>query len=162
LISRNFGDASEELRTALAMAVRKLCTEKISLKPESSFPTSNLESFLANRLIPLDKRPGLRPIRVGEVLRRIAGKVFMSIVKGDIQETMGSLQVCAGQAGGCEAAVHAMKQIYEEEETDAVLLIDAANAFNSINRATMLSNIVPLLTFMHTTAYIFNQCSFFL
>jgi len=44
-------------------------------------------------------------------------------------------------AGGCEAAIHDMRTLYENEETDAVLLIDAANAFNSINRRT--SNVEP-------------------
>jgi hypothetical protein len=65
----------------------------------------------------------------------------MEVVKGDIQETVGSVQVCAGQAGGCEAAIHGMRNVFEDIETDAILLIDAANAFNSINRDAMLKNI---------------------
>ena len=89
----------------------------------------------------MDKNPGLRPIGVGEVLRRIAGKVVMTVIKTDVEETVGSLQACGGQSGGCEAAIHAMRTIYEEESTDAILLIDAANAFNSVNRAAMLQNI---------------------
>ena len=36
---------------------------------------NSIKSFTACRLIPLSKNPGLRPIGVGEVLRRIAGKV---------------------------------------------------------------------------------------
>lgn len=40
-----------------------------------------------------------------------------------------------------EAAVHAIHSIFEEEETDAVLLIDASNAFNALNRAATLHNI---------------------
>ena len=39
---------------------------------------------MACRLIPLDKKPGLRPIGVGEVLRRIAGKAVMMLFKNDI------------------------------------------------------------------------------
>ena len=148
-----FGDASEELRNELAMSVRKLCTEKLELSTVGIHTTSSIEAFLANRLVPLDKCPGLRPIGIGEVLRRIAGKVFMSVVKGDIQDSVGSLQVCAGQAGGCEAAIHAMRTIYEEEDTDAVLLIDAANAFNSINRLAMLRNIERICPIAYTYAY---------
>ena len=153
LVSRNFGDASEELRTELAMCVRKLCTEKLVLKTNGIHMTSSIEAFLANRLVPLDKCPGLRPIGIGEVLRRISGKVFMSVVKGDIQESVGSLQVCAGQAGGCEAAIHAMRTLYEDDDTDAVLLIDAANAFNSINRKTMLKNIERICPISFIYAY---------
>ena len=153
LVSRNFGDSSDELRTELAMSIRKLCTEKLALKTVGIHMTSSIEAFLANRLVPLDKCPGLRPIGIGEVLRRIAGKVFMSVVKGDIQDSVGSLQVCAGQPGGCEAAIHAMRTIYEEEDTDAVLLIDAANAFNSINRKTMLKNIERICPIAYIYAY---------
>ena len=77
----------------------------------------------------------------------------MEVVKGDVQESVGSLQVCAGQAGGCEAAIHAMLTMYEEEETNAVLLIDAANAFNSINRKVMLRNIERICPIAFTYAY---------
>ena len=48
---------------------------------------------------------------------------------------------CAGQTSGCEAVAHAMHEIFNEEETDAVLLVDASYAFNSLNRIAMLHNI---------------------
>ena len=34
-----------------------------------------------------------------------------------------------------------MKEVFQHEESDAALLVDAANAFNSVNRRTMLHNI---------------------
>ena len=83
----------------------------------------------------------MRPIGVGEVLRRIVGKALVSAIREDIVKSVGSLQVCAGQEAGCEAAVHAMHDIFIEEETEAVLLIDAANAFNALNRKVFLHNI---------------------
>ena len=46
-----------------------------------------------------------------------------------------------GHEGGCEAAIHAMHQIFQEQQTEAVLLIDASNAFNSVNREVFLHNI---------------------
>ena len=153
LVSRNFGLASEELRSELALLIRKLCTEQIEVSRENDHTSSNLEALLACRLIPVDKSPGLRPIGVGEVLRRIAGKVVMSVAKGDVQCSVGSLQVCAGQAGGCEAAIHAMRNVFEDEESDAILLIDAANAFNSMNRATMLENIKKICPIVYTYAF---------
>ena len=51
------------------------------------------------------------------------------------------LQTCAGHGAGAEAAIHAMRSIFEQEETDAVLLIDARNAFNCLNRNVALHNI---------------------
>ena len=46
-----------------------------------------------------------------------------------------SLQVCVGHKSENEAAINAMREIFESNDTDAALLIDASNAFNSLNRA---------------------------
>ena len=51
------------------------------------------------------------------------------------------MQTCAGLKSGCEAAVHAMRNLYENEENEAVLLIDAENAFNRVNRKVLLHNV---------------------
>ena len=77
----------------------------------------------------------------------------MKVFRPDIQKAAGSLQVCAGQSGGCEAAVHAMRDTFEEDDCDAVLLVDAANAFNSINRGAMLENIWRLCPIAYIYAY---------
>ena len=153
LVSRNFGNCAVELRTEFAKMIRLICIEKVEVISSGVSTSSSLEAFLACRLLPLDKNPGLRPIGVGEVLRRIAGKVVMKIVKTDVQDAAGSLQVCAGQPGGCESAIHAMRTIYEDDDTDAVLLIDAANAFNSMNRGAMLANIQRLCPIIYIYAY---------
>ena len=100
-----------------------------------------MEAFVACTLVPLDKNPGVRPIGIGEVLRRIVGKVVMNEIKSDVLEAAGNLQLCAGQFGGREAAVHATTKIFQDDETQAVLLIDASNEFNRINRSVMLHNI---------------------
>jgi hypothetical protein len=63
------------------------------------------------------------------------------VVRNDVQEAVGPLQACAGHEAGCEAAVHAMKEIISSDETEAVLLVDASNAFNTINRQAALHNI---------------------
>ena len=132
LLSENFGESSSDLCQTLAKVTKNLCTDKLS---------TSLEGFLACRLIPLNKNPALRPIGVGEVLRRITGKVIASVVHNDIIPSVGSQQVCAGHEAGCEAAIHAMLTVYEDEKTEAVLLVDAANAFNSANRQVFLHNI---------------------
>ena len=56
----------------------------------------------------------------------------------------GHLQKCSGLPAGIEAAVHAMQHIYNEDTTEAVLLVDAANAFNSLNREVALHNVQRL------------------
>ena len=69
------------------------------------------------------------------------GKAILAVIKVDIQSAVGSLQLCAGQDAGCEAAIHAMRSFFDDEATEGVLLIDAKNAFNSLNRAATLHNI---------------------
>ena len=83
----------------------------------------------------------MRPIGVGEVLRRIMGKCVTKVTKSDVIDASGSLQVCAGHKSGSKAAIHAMRELFEHDNSDAVLLIDASNAFNSLNRAAALHNI---------------------
>ena len=87
-----------------------------------------MKAFLASCLIPLDKQPGVRPIGVCEVVRRILGKAIMAVVRLDVLEATGLLQLSGGQQGGCEAAIHALREVFQD--TDAVLFVDASNAFN--------------------------------
>ena len=117
---------------------------------------NTLELSLASRLIPLDKNPGLRLISIGETLRRIIGKTVARFLKQDVMDSVGSLQVCAGQDAGCEAATHALRDIYEQEECEAVMLIDASNAFNSVSRKAFLHNvkiICPSIATFTTNCY---------
>jgi len=39
-----------------------------------------------------------------------------------------------GRKASSEAAIHAMKELSEMEQSEAIPLFDAANAFNSVNR----------------------------
>ncbi|XP_042877753.1 uncharacterized protein LOC122256861 [Penaeus japonicus] len=125
-----YGSVANDLCNTIAAMARKMATNTCQ----------DIEAFTACRLIALDKKPGCRPIGVGEVLRRIVGKANMEVTKDDIKAAVGNLQVCAGQKAGCEAAIHAMRTIYNDPDCDAVLLVDAANAFNNINRQAAIHN----------------------
>ena len=109
-----------------------------------------LSSLLACRLIALDKCPGVRPIGICETARRIISKAVLSVAKADLQEAAGSLQLCAGQIAGIEAAVHAVREAFSNDDVDAVLLVDASNAFNSLNRDAALHNIQHLCPALST------------
>ena len=76
----------------------------------------------------------VRPIGIGEVPRRIIVKAILELLKQDIVDASGPLQVCAGQENGCKAAIHAICQTFAEVDTEGAFLINATNAFNLINR----------------------------
>ena len=144
----SFKQASAELCTALAGVCRRICIEPVH--------PDGLSALVACRLIALNKCPGVRPIGVGEVPRRIMAKAVMSIVRDDVLKAAGPLQVCAGQNGGCEAAVHAMREIFANTDTHGVLLVDATNAFNSLHRKTAIHNmkfICPALAIVLANTY---------
>ena len=56
-------------------------------------------------------------------------------------DAAGVAKVCAGHPAGCAAAIHALRNVFTAMDTNAVLLADADNAFNSLNRAVALHNI---------------------
>ena len=83
-----FGQASNRLCTALADSAHVLCTENI----EQSF----MEAFIAARLIPLDKSPGVRPMAVGEVFRRIIGRAIMKVIESNVRAATAPRQLFVG------------------------------------------------------------------
>ena len=92
-----------DLCNCLALVAKRLCTEHVN--PDGVAP------LLASRLITIDKCPGVRPIGVGETSRRIIGKAVLTALKEDILDATGTSQLCAGQDGGSEAAIHAMRRM---------------------------------------------------
>ena len=152
LCSNQFKAEGKDLREQLATFARKIATKIVD--------PSTLEAYCANRLIPLDKAPGeaelqVRPIGVSEVMRRIVGKTISWSLSTEIQTAAGPLQVSAGLKAGAEAAIHSMRETFELEATDAVILVDAENAFNRLNRFVALHNMQficpPLATVLINT-----------
>ena len=137
LCSGHFKQVGKDLREQLAEFAKKISIEVLD--------PATLEAYTACRLIPLDKDPGnpelqIRPIGVGEVLRRIIGKTISWSLNSEMQQASGPLQVSTGLKGGAESAIHSMKKIFDDEATDAIILVDAANAFNRLNMDVALHN----------------------
>ena len=133
LCSKCSGSLCKSLREEIATFTKNIATN-------SNHPDL-LQAYVSSRLIPLDKNLGVRPIGVGEVLRRIVGKTISHHCQNEIKEAAGPLQTCAGHGAGAEATIHVMRTIYQQEATNAPLLIDAKNAFNCLNRSVALHNI---------------------
>ena len=129
-----FGGQSERLPDAVAQLARVIANGLV--------PWEVIRALLSSRLIALDKCPGVRPIGIGECLRRVMAKAVMIVAGGDVQEACGSKQLCSGLQAGIEAAIHAIHNLFEEHKGSGwgVLLVDASNSFNSLNRKAALWN----------------------
>ena len=122
----NFNQSSTPLcRTVARLAVR-IAIEEID--------SEALRPYNACSLIPLDKNAGVRPIGVGEVLRRIIGRSILRCVENDLKLLGKNKKLCLGQKCGIEHAIHSFRQQFETLEVQDIVLIDAKNAFNSMNR----------------------------
>ncbi|CAM1294773.1 Uncharacterised protein r2_g398 [Pycnogonum litorale] len=139
----SFGSKSRSLCSAIGAVGRRIATTFVD--------PAGLAAMTACRLIPLDKNPGVRPIGICDVVRRIISKAILSIARPEIMEVAGAMQLCSGIDSGCEAAVHAMEKVYEDYDTETIILVDATNAFNSMNRQTALRNIQYLCPTISTT-----------
>lgn len=89
----SFHKESTDLCKAVAMVGRRICQHVVD--------PAGLIAFTACRLVALDKCPGVRPVGIGEVVRRILGKAVLIVTSPDVQQVTGALQLCASlQAGG--------------------------------------------------------------
>lgn len=88
----------------------------------------------------LDKGNGeVRPVGIGEALRRLICKAIAHAARGELQEACGAMQLCAGQPSGCEAGAAALQKLWDDPAVEAIILIDARNAFNTLNRAEAIN-----------------------
>ena len=65
---------------------------------------------MACRLVALDKRPGVRPVDIGETLRWVLVKLVMKAAGDQTKTVCGNLQLCAGLEAGIEGDTHAVRQ----------------------------------------------------
>jgi hypothetical protein len=142
-----FGSRSRRLCDAVSNLARHLANSLVDW--------NLIQALLSNRLIALDKSPGVRPIGVGETLQRIIGKAICLVTRSDAGSICGSKQLCAGLKCGIEGAIHSVTDLFDSHDDDyGVLIVDAKNAFNSINRISLLWNIRIL--WPQASRFIFN------
>jgi hypothetical protein len=95
--------------------------------------------FLASApLVPLYKKDqSIRPIAVGEVLRRIISKVALRKAMSRVVDYLCPLQVGVGLSNGAEAIVHAINRYIADpnlHNSTVVGMVDYENAFNKMSR----------------------------
>jgi Reverse transcriptase (RNA-dependent DNA polymerase) len=105
---------------------------------------SRLREYITSAtLYPLTKKGnGVRPIAVGEILKRAADKYLNSIVGPVIRDLCEPHQFGVGTPGGCERVIHATQAILDSpDKKQTALLVDVKNAFNTLSRAKILERV---------------------
>lgn len=114
----------------------------VNLLAKGHAPAAVAEYFAGASLVALPKKGGgLRPVAVGETLRRLVGKCLCHEIAGVARERLAPLQVGVAVPGGAEAAVHASRQWWTRNLGDrqkVFVKLDLSNAFNTLDRQAML------------------------
>ena len=128
---------SAHAREALSQLIRVA-----NLLVAGEAPPDMMAAMASAPLYALAKKDGgVRPIAVGETLRRLVSKCCCHASKSSAAAFLSPLQVGVGVPGGCEAVLHAVATVIDRSghDSDMVMLkIDFTNAFNCINRAAFL------------------------
>eukprot|EP00666_Eupelagonemidae_sp_cell4sb_P018063 gene18063-biopygen37043 len=105
-----------------------------------------LAPYLAGAaLVALGKEDGgVRPIAVGECMRRLVAKCLCDAFRDDARNWLWPLQIGVGVPFGVEIGIHTAAQWMERNSDDpdkVFLKVDFENAFNSVDRVAFLREI---------------------
>ena len=129
--------------------------ELVNLILSGEFPR---EAFLRDGLLIGLEKPGggVRPIAISETWYRFAGVCALRTYGRGIGARLAPLQAGVGTPGGTETVAHALASALAADPETVVILVDMANAFNSIHRTAMLAAVqqsAPALLPMVQWAY---------
>ena len=103
-------------------------------------------SIFGASLIALEKETGgIRPIAVGCIYRRLACRMAAHHVSNLLADEFSPIQLGVGVKGGCESAVHAIRDLVESASSEIptanqmLLKVDVKNAFNTVHREAVFA-----------------------
>ena len=140
--------ATIPLPTSICSALRDV----VNLLASGNVP-SQVSTYLAGgSLTALNKvKPGcppdIRPIAVGETLRRLTGKCLCAVIKDKASELFHPLQFGVACTAGSEKIIHGLRKCIEDhwdDEDFVVLKVDMRNAFNLVSRQAILDECASL------------------
>ncbi len=101
----------------------------------------------------LKKDGGIRPVAIGEVLRRLVSKLALTKVRHKAATMLSPLQVGVGVPHGAEAIIHGLNRAIRDKDhitqDSTLVLVDLENAFNMVSRQAFIDAIYqyfPALT----------------
>ena len=99
-----FSAEYEELREELAAWTQWLANR--------SPPRAEYRALTTGRLVALDKNPGVRPVGIGEAIRRLMAKLVHTLTTTQAMEACGNNNLCGGLKDGIEGEIHASKRAF--------------------------------------------------
>ena len=83
----------------------------VDWKANGSPPWAAYWAFMSDRLIVLDKQPGVRPVGVGEMWRRLFAKILLTVTGPEATMACQDDQIFAGLKAGIDGANHIVQDI---------------------------------------------------
>ena len=123
----------------LSLSLRTFCLACATGK----IPAEARPSLFGACLTPLMKKDGgVRPIAVGNILRRLAAKLMLARVRADVTTHFEGVQYGVCCPGGTEHIIHWCRASGPLNGTgSSLLLVDLRNAFNSVDRTLCLQRL---------------------
>eukprot|EP00158_Paraphelidium_tribonemae_P006934 Partr_v1_DN28040_c1_g2_i8_m57676 putative NA len=120
-------------------------TKLVNLLLSGGMP-KDLAPFVASAPITALSKPdgGIRPIAVGEVIRRLVSKVAVDGVLEEALNILNPLQVGVASKRGLETAIFDLEHVlrtYGDDSSKCALLFDFQNAFNLIDRQVIFDRV---------------------
>ena len=119
-----------------------------------AIPHGAAKLLSAARLVALPKGQGdVRPIAIGDALRRITAQTICSQMRETFSEFFTPLQHGVATSGGSELLVNHIRFLLESNSEWSVLKTDVKNAFNSIQRSSLLKSISSSFPSLYNHVY---------
>ena len=138
---------TEAAEVPLQFPICAVLREVVNLLISGKVPVQVARFLAGGNLVALEKNkpncpPDIRPIAVGEAIRRLAGKCLCFMTKAKAHDFLAPFQHGVACQGGAEKIIHGLRSCVDEHwhEVDfAVLKIDLHNAFNRVSRQAVLN-----------------------
>ncbi len=109
---------------------------------QGNIPDSIKPYMFGGRLHAALKKDGsIRPISVGNLMRRLVSKMAATAVFDKAQEQLAPLQVGVGTRGGAEAVIHSIKRARRFNPGLNILQVDLVNAFGNAEHGKALDQV---------------------
>ena len=138
----------DAMRPASSDLILRLIAEVVNLLLQGEVPEA-VRPFVCGASIMALRKPNgtLRPIAVGETIRRITSKVAVELLSERARTILEPLQLGVKTPNGCEAIIHTTRQWFHKHRSDptkTAVSVDISNAFNTVHRSAVLQSVRTL------------------